>query len=158
VRVIAGDLAGFRGPGVTYTPITYLHATVAPGSRLAIPWPKDFNALVYVLAGQGYAGREERPLEEGQLAVFGDGEALMVRAAARQPLASRNGWEILLLGGWPIRESVARYGPFVMNTREEIIQAVQDYQAGRMGVVPATRVPHRTSADDSAAEQGPNAG
>jgi redox-sensitive bicupin YhaK (pirin superfamily) len=150
IRVIAGEIGGFRGPGVTYTPITYLHATIAPGSRLSLTWPRDFNALAYVLAGRGFAGHEERPLDEGQLAVFGDGEALTLKAAARQPVASRNGWEVLLLGGWPIREPVARYGPFVMNTREEIIQALQDYQAGRMGVIPATRVPHKTSADEPA--------
>ena len=148
VRIIAGELAGHRGPGVTYTPITYLHATVAPGARLALPWPRDFNALVYVLSGEGYAGIEQRPLGEGQLAVFGDGDAVSVRAAEKQPVASARGWEILALGGLPIREQVARYGPFVMNTREEIYQAIQDYHAGKMGVVPAERVPHRTSADE----------
>ncbi len=149
VRVIAGELEGHAGPGVTHTPITYVHATVAPGSRLDLPWPRDFNALAYVLAGRGYAGDEGQPLDEGQLAVFGPGAAISVRAADAQPVASRNGWEVLLLGGLPIREQVARYGPFVMNTREEIVQAVQDFQAGRMGTVPAEHMPHRTSADDA---------
>ena len=147
VRVIAGELAGHRGPGMTYTPITYLHATVAPGARLSLPWPNDFNALVYVLAGRGHVGLEGRPVDEGQLAVLGPGEALTVTAADSQPQAARTGWEILVLGGLPIKEPVARYGPFVMNTREEIIQAFEDYQAGRMGVIPADRVPHCTSAD-----------
>jgi len=151
VRVIAGELAGHRGPGSTYTPITYLHATVAPGSRLALPWPRDFNAVVYVLAGQGFAGVEQRPLDEGQLAAFGQGDALVIRAAEKQPLAAQKGWEVLLLGGRPIHEPIARYGPFVMNTRDEIFQALEDFHAGRMGTVPATRVPHRTSADDVAA-------
>ncbi len=149
VRVIAGELGGHAGPGVTQTPITYVHATVAPGSRLDLPWPRDFNALAYVLAGRGYAGDEGRPLDEGQLAVFGPGAAISVRAADAQPVAAHNGWEVLLLGGLPIREQVARYGPFVMNTREEIIQAVEDFQAGRMGTIPAERMPHRTSADDA---------
>ncbi|TAK62797.1 MAG: pirin family protein [Dehalococcoidia bacterium] len=149
MRVIAGELDGHAGPGVTQTPITYVHATVAPGSRLDLPWPRDFNALAYVLAGRGYAGNEGRPLDEGQLAVFGPGAAISVRAADAQPVAARNGWEVLLLGGLPIREQVARYGPFVMNTREEILQAVQDFQAGRMGTVPAEHMPHRTSADDA---------
>ena len=95
VRVIAGEVDGHRGPGVTYTPIAYPHATVAPGSQLELPWPRDFNALVYVLAGRGYAGRDEKPLDEGQLAVFGPGDALSVRAAEQQPVASKGGWEIL---------------------------------------------------------------
>ena len=149
VRIIAGELDGHRGPGATQTPITYLHATVAPGSRLSLPWPRDFNALVYVLSGRGYAGIEQRPLDEGQLAVFGEGEALTIRAADVQPIASKSGWEVLVLGGFPIREQVARYGPFVMNTREEIAQAVKDFNAGRMGTIPAKRVPHLTSADDA---------
>jgi len=147
VRIIAGDLAGHQGPGSTQTPITYLHATVAPGARLAMPWPRDFNALVYALAGSGSVGPEQRPLDEGQLAVFGPGDAITMRAAEKQPSASPAGWELLVLGGRPIREPIARYGPFVMNTREELAQAVQDYQAGKMGVIPAERVPHRTSAD-----------
>lgn len=148
VRVIAGELAGHKGPGVTYTPITYLHATVAPGARLTMPWPADFNALVYALAGRGTAGPDERPVDEGQLAAFGHGEALTVTAAASQPVSSANGWEILILGGLPIREPIARYGPFVMNTRQEIVQAFEDYQAGRMGTIPAERMPHQTGADE----------
>jgi redox-sensitive bicupin YhaK (pirin superfamily) len=149
VRVIAGELAGHKGPGMTYTPITYLHATVAPGAKLTLPWPRDFNAMVYALSGRGAAGPGNRPVDEGQLAVFGSGDALTVTAADSQPLAARNGWEILVLGGLPIREPVARYGPFVMNTREEIIEAFQDFQGGRMGTVPVERVPHRSSADES---------
>ena len=149
VRVIAGQLDGHAGPGMTHTPITYLHATVAPGARLTMPWPRDFNALVYVLSGQGFAGREENGLDEGQLAVFGPGDALMIRAADIQPSSSLKGWEVLILGGLPIREPVARHGPFVMNTTEEIVQAVQDYNAGKMGTIPPEEVPHRTSADEA---------
>ncbi|TDD24869.1 pirin family protein [Actinomadura sp. KC06] len=154
VRVIAGSVAGYDGPGVTYTPINYLHATVAPGARLALPWPREFNALVYVLSGRGTAGVEEAPLDEGQLALFagshnqGTGDGLVVRAADGQPAGSANGWEILILGGLPIREPIARYGPFVMNTREEIVQAFDDFQAGRMGTIPAEKVPHQSSADE----------
>jgi redox-sensitive bicupin YhaK (pirin superfamily) len=147
VRIIAGELAGHRGPGVTQTPITYLHATVVPGARLQLPWPRDFNAFVYALAGDGFAGDEQRPVAEGQIALFGEGDAIALRAADKQPLAAQRGWEILVLGGLPIREQVARYGPFVMNTREEIMQAIKDFNEGRMGVIPAQRVPHRTSAD-----------
>jgi redox-sensitive bicupin YhaK (pirin superfamily) len=111
---------------------------------------------VYTLAGRGYAGIERRPVEEGQLAVFGeDGDAITVAAADDQPSNSAAGWEILVLGGAPIREPVARYGPFVMNTREEIAQAVTDFRAGRMGTIPAQRVPHLTSADDASMAKGP---
>ncbi len=152
VRVIAGELAGHPGPGVTYTPITYLHATVAPGSRLNLPWPRDYNGLAYVLSGRGYAGVDERPLDEGQLAVFGPGEAIALHAADAQPSSSPHGWELLVLGGLPIGEAIARYGPFVMNTRDEIFQALEDYHAGRMGVIPAERFPHRTSADEAERE------
>ena len=154
VRIIAGELAGHKGPGVTHTPITYLHATIAPGARLTMPWPRDFNAIVYGLSGRGHAGVDELPLDEGQLAVFGPGDALMVRAAEKQPSSSPTGWEVLVLGGLPIREQVARYGPFVMNTEEEIAQAVLDYQAGKMGTIPAKRLPHRTTADQDAAPLG----
>ena len=84
MRVIAGDLDGHGGPGDTYTPITYAHATIAPGARLDLPWNPGFNALVYVLAGEGTVGVERRPVRTGQLAVFGAGDALRVEAAADQ--------------------------------------------------------------------------
>lgn len=145
VRVIAGDLDGHKGPGSTYTPITYLHATLNAGARLTMPWPEDFTAMVYVLSGKGTVGIEQRPLNEGQLAVFGAGEALTMRGADRQPGNSPTGWEVLVLGGRPIREPVARYGPFVMNTRQEILEAFEDYEAGRLGQIPAI---HRTSSDE----------
>ena len=147
VRIIAGDLAGHTGPGSTWTPITYVHATISPGARLAMPWHPDFNALVYVLSGRGTVGPESRPLDEGELAVFGPGDALTMRAADSQPSASKNGWEILVLGGQPLHEPVARYGPFVMNTRAEIIQAVEDFNAGRMGTIPAEHLAHRSPED-----------
>jgi redox-sensitive bicupin YhaK (pirin superfamily) len=136
LRVIAGDVAGHQGPGITYTPITLLHATLAPGARLQLPWRADFNALAYVLSGAGSVGVERRPVRLGQLVVFGPGEVLTVSADASQESRSPN-LDVLLLGGQPIREPVAAYGPFVMNTREELVQAFEDYQAGRLGSIPA---------------------
>ncbi|KAB8190975.1 pirin family protein [Nonomuraea phyllanthi] len=141
LRVIAGELDGHAGPGVTFTPITMVHATVSPGARLELPWNPAFNALAYVLAGHGTVGDERRPVRKGQLAVFGQGGSLSLAADPSQPQAEPN-LEVLLLGGQPIREPVVHYGPFVMNTRAEILQAMEDYQAGRLGVVPAERMPH----------------
>jgi len=136
VRVIAGELAGRAGPGQTYTPMTMVHATVSPGSRVDLPWNPAFNALAYVLSGAGAVGDERRPIAMGQLAVLGAGDLVRLEAAASQESRSP-ALEVLVLGGRPIREPVAWYGPFVMNTREELVQAFEDYQAGRLGTVPA---------------------
>ncbi len=136
VRVIAGDLAGHPGPGVTHTPITLVHATLEPGAQLRLPWRADFNALGYVLAGAGTAGPDRRPVRTGQLAVFGAGDTLTVGAQPVMDGPSEK-LDILLLGGQPIREPVAAYGPFVMNTRDELVRAFEDYQAGRLGSIPA---------------------
>ena len=136
VRVIAGDVAGHHGPGSTYSPMTLVHATLSPGARLSIPWRADYNALVYALAGRGSIGAEERPIAMGQLAVFGHGNTLTIAAAPTQESRSPN-LDVLILGGRPIGEPVAWMGPFVMNTREEVLQAIADYQAGRLGSIPA---------------------
>ena len=142
VRVIAGEVAGHRGPGATHTPITVLHATVNAGARLHLPWRPEFNALVYVLAGAGTVGVEQRPVRTGQLAVLGAGDRLTIGAAERQQ-GNTPELEVLVLGGQPIREPVAAYGPFVMNTRQQLIEAFEDYQAGRLGVIPeGALMPH----------------
>jgi len=150
VRVIAGEIAGHKGPGSTYTPITYLHATLSRGSRLVLPWPKAFNALVYALSGDGYVGHDPVPLNEGQLAVFGPGGAIDVRANEIQAAPHNDRWDILVLGGLPIGEPVARYGPFVMNTREEIVQAYEDFRSGRLATITPREMAHQTSADGPA--------
>ncbi|MCF6524120.1 pirin family protein [Streptomyces sp. JJ36] len=136
VRLIAGELDGHTGPGRTVTPILLLHATLGPGARLELPWPRPFNAFGYVVQGLGTFGSGERPLVEGQLACFGAGDALTVTAAEHQE-GPAGTLDVLLFGGRPIREPIAQYGPFVMNTREEIVEAVADYQSGRIGAVPA---------------------
>ena len=136
VRVIAGDLAGVTGPGQTYTPMTMVHATVSPGARLDLPWDPAFNALAYVLSGAGSVGDERQPVATGQLAVLGAGDVVRLEAAASQESRSP-ALEVLVLGGRPIREPVAWYGPFVMNTRAELVEAFEDYQAGRLGTLPA---------------------
>ena len=146
VRLIAGEVAGHAGPGSTHTPMTMVHATVAPGARLALPWPRQFNALAYVLAGSSLVGPDRRPASTGQLTVFGDGDLVEVRAADRQE-GGTDSLELLLLGGRPIREPVAWMGPFVMNTRDEIREAVEDFHAGKLGRVPPV---HDTPTDEVA--------
>jgi len=142
VRIIAGDIAGQQGPGSTHTPIALAHATIVPGAQLSLPWPVEFNALVYVLAGDGYVGTERRPIRSGQLALLGAGDRLTVSAADTQD-SRHPALEVLLLGGRPIREPVAQYGPFVMNTRAELEEAIRDFQAGRLGVIPdGALMPH----------------
>ena len=138
VRVIAGDIDGHAGPGVTQTPIAMLHATLAPGAQVRLPWRPDFNALVYVLSGHGKVGAEGRPLGPGQLAVFGPGDAITVAADATPAESRTPELDVVVLGGTPIREPVAWQGPFVMNTRSELMEAFEDFQKGRMGQIPAS--------------------
>ncbi|MEE9298907.1 MAG: pirin family protein [Acidimicrobiia bacterium] len=135
LRVIAGDLSGHAGPGDTHTPITMVHATMSPGARIVLPWRSDFNALAYLLNGDATFGIEQRPAGSGQLVVFGEGDSLTITTdesqESRHPTV-----DVLLLGGEPIREPVAWYGPFVMNTRQELIEAFEDFQAGKLGSIP----------------------
>jgi quercetin 2,3-dioxygenase len=141
VRVIAGDVGGHHGPGSTHTPISLVHVTLQPGAELVLPWPPEFNALAYVLSGRGTVGTEARPVHTGQLAVHGPGGALTLRADANQE-ARHPALDVLVLGGRPIREPVYAHGPFVMNTRAEIIQAFEDFEAGKLGTVPVDHIGH----------------
>jgi len=133
VRVIAGDVAGHVGPGSTHTPMTMVHATIAPGAQLELPWRPDFNALVYVMSGDGFVGPSQSPIGSGQLAVLGRGGALRLSAARSQQVRHAAGLDVVILGGAPIREPIAWAGPFVMNTRAELVQAFEDHSAGRLG-------------------------
>ncbi len=137
VRVIAGEVDGHRGPGVTYTPISVVHATLQAGAQVDIPWRSDFNALVYALSGKGRVGPEGRPFQTGQLAVLGGGDAIRV-SADRAQNSNTPALDVYIMGGQPIGEVVAWYGPFVMNTHEELARAFDDYRAGRLGTIPAS--------------------
>jgi quercetin 2,3-dioxygenase len=139
IRVIAGNLGGIEGPGSTHTPITLVHATLLPGGQLVLPWNPEYNALTYVLAGRGTAGLQRDALDEGQMAVHVDGDVVILSANESQD-SRTDAFEVLILGGEPIREPVAAYGPFVMNTRAELQQAFEDYQAGRLGQIPADHI------------------
>jgi redox-sensitive bicupin YhaK (pirin superfamily) len=136
VRIIAGEVDGYVGPGSTQTPITLIHATVAPGAELRLPWRRDYNALVYSMAGDGFVGAQLQPIHMGQLAVFGDGDEIVIKAAEQQESRSPN-LEVFILGGAPIKEPVAWMGPFVMNTKREVLQAFEDFQKGLLGSIPA---------------------
>ncbi len=133
VRLIAGDLAGQHGPGNTHTPIVLAHATLEPGAHLALEWPQEFNAVVYVLSSAGRVGGPDgRALSSGQVAALGAGDVLVLDVHDDQI----ESFDVLLLGGRPIREPIVSYGPFVMNTKAEIIEAMDDFQAGKMGSIP----------------------
>jgi hypothetical protein len=134
-QLLAGTVAGHTGPGRSQSPISIVHATLAPGARLELPWRQDFNALVYALTGRGSVGAYGQPINGGQLAVLGSGDHITLEAAPSQSVATP-ALDVLLLGGVPLREPVFAYGPFVMNTKAEVVQAIEDYQRGRLGVIP----------------------
>lgn len=130
VRVIAGEALGAKAVIDTRIPIQYLHFTLAPGARVEQAVPRSANALAYVFAGAAVFGGKR--VEEHHMVTFArDADVVVLEAAgdSGQPV------QVLLLSGEPIGEPVARYGPFVMNTREEVAQAVEDYQAGKMGTI-----------------------
>jgi redox-sensitive bicupin YhaK (pirin superfamily) len=128
VKIIAGEALGSRAVIETHTPIVYQDWTLAPGADVTVPLDPAQRGLVYVFQGAATIG--ERPLEDGQLAILGEGDAVRLRAST----AGR----LLLLAGVPHGEPVARYGPFVMNSEDELRQAFRDYQSGRMGEITRT--------------------
>jgi redox-sensitive bicupin YhaK (pirin superfamily) len=131
VRVIAGEALGVRAAIDTRTPILYQDWTLEPGAAIAQPVPEGHAGFVYVFRGSAEAGSNKRALADGQLGILGPGTSIELSVPAGNPEAAR----ILLVAGQPLREPVARYGPFVMNTRAEIIQAVTDFQSGRLGEI-----------------------
>ena len=110
-----------------------------------MPWNPRFSAFAYVLVGRGYVGPENWPVSDHQLAVFGPGEHIVLRAAESQT-ADAKALDLLVLGGMPIRERIVHYGPFVMNTEEEIVQTIDDYRRGRLGIIPADQMVPRNFA------------
>ena len=132
VKVIAGEALGARSSIQTQTPIMYLHFTLQPGAIAVQPVPKEYNAFIYVLDGEGLFGTEKELAGDGQMVLFAqDGEEIAIANSsnAKSPL------DVLLIAGVPLNEPIVRYGPFVMNTEAEIIQAIADYRNGRMGSI-----------------------
>jgi redox-sensitive bicupin YhaK (pirin superfamily) len=122
-RVISGSAFGVSGPATTHSPILYVHLSLAPGATACVPAPSHLNAFTYALSG----------VDEGVASVLApDGDHLAIEGGSA-------GAEVLALAAVPLGDPVARYGPFVMSTRDEIVQAVEDYQAGRMGRIATSR-------------------
>ncbi|MBX9722485.1 MAG: pirin family protein [Candidatus Obscuribacterales bacterium] len=132
VKIIAGESMGAKAVIDTRTPIMYLHFTIKPNGKITQKIPSGFNVMAYVIKGSGRFGENEIEASPEQLVVFNEtGESINIHASKDEELS------VLVLGGLPLNEPVARYGPFVMNTKEEILQAVNDYQSGRMGEISA---------------------
>ena len=132
VKVIAGESLGAHSLIETRTPIIYLHFRMEPGGSISQPVPREYNCFAYVVEGEGLFGREQGGAGDGQMILFardGDAASITDHAGATSTL------DVLLGGGVPLGEPAARYGPFVMNTREEIYQAIEDYRSGRMGEI-----------------------
>lgn len=130
VRVIAGEALGKQAVIETRTPMVYLHYTLRPGASIFQPMPQEYNTFAYVLEGVGLFGADWERGEDGQMIIFApDGETVAIANPEDAPAPL----DLLLIGGVPLKEPVVRYGPFVMNTEAEIIQAIADYQTGRMG-------------------------
>ena len=134
VRVIAGEALGTKAVIGTHIPIVYQDWSLDEPADVTLPLPSDQQGLIYVFKGAARVGDKASEVREGQLALLGPGDAVRLRGTkgAREP------GRLLLLAGVPIAEPVARYGPFVMNSREELTQAFNDYQTGRMGEITRT--------------------
>jgi hypothetical protein len=134
VRVIAGAALGAKAVIETRTPLIYLHFTLQPGATIVQPVPPEYNAFAYVLDGSGLFGTEHERGNDGQMIIFAqDGAEVTIT----NPIEAQQPLDLLLIAGVPLNEPVVRYGPFVMNTEAEIMQAIDDYRNGRMGQIHA---------------------
>ncbi|MCI0707320.1 MAG: pirin family protein [Ignavibacteriae bacterium] len=130
VKILAGEFQGKKSSVKTFTPVLFYHVHLPAGKSIEIPVPNTFNAFAYGMAGSGSVGAEQKPLILGELALFkNDGESVLLSAMQDQPA------DIIVLGGEPLNEPVATYGPFVMNTQGEIRQTILDYQEGKFGTI-----------------------
>jgi redox-sensitive bicupin YhaK (pirin superfamily) len=130
IKLIAGNVFGTYAEINTYTPILYWHVKIQPRSKVELPVDTGYNLFAYLISGEGIFESGQAPISGKQMIIFSEnGNSISVENSSSEVL------EFLLLGGEPIGEAVARYGPFVMNTREEINEAMEDYQSGKMGLI-----------------------
>ena len=130
VKVIAGESLGARAVIDTRTPIMMLDIHLQPDAKFSQAVPKNFNGFAYVWRGSGYLGEDRTSVEMGQVAILADSDGELLMEAAAD-----NVMHILLVAGEPLNEPIAKYGPFVMNTMEEIQQAFMDYRSGKLGKI-----------------------
>lgn len=129
VRVIAGEALGARAVIDTRTPILYLHWELAPGAAVAASVPAAYSGFAFVFRGEARIGADGRAVSDGQMAILGPGGSVPLANAGPGPAS------LLLIAGVPLREPMVRWGPFVMNEWAEIEQAMEDFRAGRLGVI-----------------------
>jgi hypothetical protein len=132
VSVIAGEAMGEQAVIETRNPIIYLHYRIKPGGVARQQVPNDYNTFAYLVEGEGLFGADNESAVDGQMVLFAqDGDEVTIE----NPAGASATLEVLLIGGLPLNEPIARYGPFVMNTEREIHQAFEDYRRGRMGAI-----------------------
>ena len=128
MRVVAGEALGIRAVIDTHTPVVYQDWSLKNGADVTVAIAAGHNAMVYVFEGSALIGDKGREINDGQLAVLGSGDAVRLRGTS-------DSGRLLLLAGVPHGEPVAHYGPFVMNTEQELVEAVRDFQSGKMGEI-----------------------
>ena len=139
VKVIAGESLGRKAVIETRSPMMYLDIHLKPGTVFKQSVPRDFDGFAYVWCGSGYLGREREWAQFGQVGILDEGEELRIEASADEEL------RVLLIAGKPLREPIVAYGPFVMNTAEEIQQAFADYRSGRLGEIQGAEERYRAT-------------
>jgi quercetin 2,3-dioxygenase len=144
VKVIVGEALGVHAVIETRTPVLYLHFTLQPGAKIVQPVPKEYNLFAYIINGEALFGAAEQQkiAKAGQMVIFDNtGKEVSISTPAEDDSTDANttnklaALDILLIGGVPLNEPVARYGPFVMNTKEEILRTIEDYRNGQMGEI-----------------------
>jgi hypothetical protein len=127
VRLVAGEYMGIQGPAMTYTPMLALQISLTAGAEATLPLPAEWNALIYILSGELQLNNNWQYEGETLVNFRQDGDGIQLKGVAEHT-------QVLLLAGEPLNEPVAQWGPFVMNNQTELMEAMRDYQMGKMGV------------------------